>query len=81
MGYVLKHLLLLNSQLMRQLLLLNLETLQLGSALDSHWDGVVTSLQLGAQQRADILSVLGLYHRLLEKVCDGGWVKCSQRLG
>ncbi len=71
MGYVMKHLVLLNSPLMRQLLLLNLETMQPATATEVHWDGVVASLQLGAEQRRDILAVLDLYNGLLAKVGTG----------
>ncbi|GIL48118.1 hypothetical protein Vafri_4813 [Volvox africanus] len=67
-GYILKHLVLLNPALMRQLLLLNMETMQPGAAAESHWDSVVASLQLGAEQRADIVAVLELYYGLLGKV-------------
>ncbi|GLC67589.1 hypothetical protein PLESTF_000577500 [Pleodorina starrii] len=70
MRSVLKHLVLLNAPLMRQLLLLNMETGQPGTPTDGHWDGVVASLQLGAQQRADIMAVLDLYHGLLAKVYE-----------
>ncbi|GIL74864.1 hypothetical protein Vretifemale_4741 [Volvox reticuliferus] len=79
MGYILKHLVLLNPSLMRQLLLLNMETMQPGAAVESHWDSVVASLQLGAEQRADIMAVLELYYGLLGKVGgvqEGDVCKC-----
>ncbi|GFR53162.1 hypothetical protein Agub_g15885 [Astrephomene gubernaculifera] len=70
MGRVLKHILLLNSPLMRTLLSLNLETLQPGAAPESHWDDVAASLQLGPQQRADILAVYDMYRNLIAKVYE-----------
>ncbi|KAG2485303.1 hypothetical protein HYH03_015977 [Edaphochlamys debaryana] len=70
MGAMLKHIVLLNTPLMRQLLSLNLETMQPAAAADSHWDDVITSLQLSAEQRADIMAVLELYRGLNAKVYE-----------
>ncbi|PNW71399.1 hypothetical protein CHLRE_16g652650v5 [Chlamydomonas reinhardtii] len=70
MGHMLKHLVLLNSQLMRQLLSMNLETGQPAAPPVGHWDTVVGSLQLTPQQAADITAVYDLYRGLIAKVYD-----------
>ncbi|KAG2451894.1 hypothetical protein HYH02_003669 [Chlamydomonas schloesseri] len=70
MGVLLKHLVLLNSPVMRQLLSLNLETGQPASPPTGHWDVVVASLQLTPQQAADIAAVYELYRGLIAKVYE-----------
>ncbi|KAG2441664.1 hypothetical protein HXX76_003282 [Chlamydomonas incerta] len=70
MGHMLKHLVLLNSPLMRQLLSMNLETGQPAAPPPGHWDVVVSSLQLTPQQAADIAAVYDLYRGLITKVYD-----------
>ncbi len=68
MGTLVKQVVLINPGLLRQLLSVNLETMQPATAQEGHWDGVVESLQLTAEQRADIVAVFELYRGALEKV-------------
>ncbi|KXZ56991.1 hypothetical protein GPECTOR_1g896 [Gonium pectorale] len=70
MGHTMKHVVLLNEPLMRQLLSINLETMQPAVASEAHWDAVVASLQLTPDQRDDILAVYDLYRTLAEKVYE-----------
>lgn len=68
MGTLVKQVVLINPKLLRQLLSVNLETLQPAAAPEGHWAAVVDSLQLTAEQRADIGAVFELYRGALEKV-------------